>query len=64
MKILLSGITLSLIYWTGASFIEAVLFHQGAFLESFLKPEFGEVALRFWVIALIFIVSAGLFRKE
>lgn len=64
MKVLLSGLALSLIYWTGASFIESVLFGQGTFMEAFARPDFGEVILRLWVIALIFIVSTGLFRKE
>jgi hypothetical protein len=64
MKVLMAGLALSLIYWTGASFVESVLFGQGSFMEAFARPEFGEVALRVWVILLIFIVSNGLFRKE
>ncbi|MFI5304618.1 MAG: hypothetical protein ACHQYP_07455 [Nitrospiria bacterium] len=64
MKILISGIALSILYWAGASFVESVIFGQGTFLEAFVHPEFGEVALRIWVIALIFLVSTGLFRRE
>ena len=64
MKVFLAGLALSLIYWTGASFVESVIFGQGNFIENFAWPEFGEVALRLWVIVLIFIVSTGLFRKE
>ncbi len=64
MKVLQAGLALSLIYWTGASFVESVLFGQGSFTEAFARPDFGEAALRLWVIVLIFIVSTGLFRKE
>jgi hypothetical protein len=64
MKVLLAGLVLSLIYWTGASFVESVLFGQATFIENFARPDFGEAALRAWVIVLIFIVSMGLFRKE
>lgn len=64
MKVLLTGLALSLVYWTGASFVESVLFGEGNFIEAFARPVFGEVALRLWVIALIFIVSTGLFRKQ
>ncbi|MBI3605241.1 MAG: hypothetical protein HY202_04350 [Nitrospirae bacterium] len=59
----LTGAGFSFIYWTGISLIESLLFDQGGFFQIFFQPDLNEAVLRFWVIALIFIVMTG-FRKE
>lgn len=57
-------IVFALIYWTGASFVESVLFKQGTVMDAFFRPELGEIALRAWVIVLIFIVLTGIYGKN
>ncbi|MHB8482058.1 MAG: hypothetical protein ACYDBV_04875 [Nitrospiria bacterium] len=64
LKTFLSGIGLALVYWIGASSVEAFIFNQDKFLTLIFSPDLNEWIIRIWIIALIFIVLAGGIKKR
>jgi hypothetical protein len=64
MKVITTALLFSVIYWTGASLVESLFFKQATLLEALFHPEIGEIALRCWVIALIFLASNSLLGKK
>ena len=64
LKTFLSGIGFGLVYWIGASAVEAFVFNQERFFTLIFSPDLNECVIRLWIVALIFIVLAGYSKSQ